>query len=403
MNDYEILYISINVFCAINLLIMLFASKKSIKINGVLISYRVAISTLFALLFSDSMIFLFQHLIIPYNRFFVILFEDIDYFSYAFLSVCWFILFVISNDKKIIQAKKRMYICAIVIPASIELLVLFINKFIPVYYEITYKMIDGDYVYTYSRGKLFFIQYVIIFIYVLATSIQSYTRALKVENYVERKKYYLYALLGILPLVYGTLNIYIKKVPIANLGLTFSALFVFILCLNEQITTDFLTGLYNVREIMKYADKNIKSSSSDLKAYIFMIDLDDFKSINDTYGHLEGDNALRYAAEAFWNTAKKTNYNSYTGRYGGDEFLIASIMRCDDDAKSFIRIIEEEINAVNEKHNLKYKISASIGYARYENKMSLRDMIEKADEMLYDMKKEKPISHRTKNRRKKSA
>lgn len=267
ISDYEILYLSINVFCAIVLAIFMIASNKSMKNTSTQRAYVFTLVTLLALLISDSVIHLFSHQIINYNKVMVIIFEDLDYFSYVLLSCCWFCVFVVANDKSLNKVRFRRYLLYLFVPLIIEILMLFINKFVPLYYEICLKMVDGVKEYSYERGPLFFVQYIIIIFYLLATSIQCFIKSRNPEYFIERKKYQLYAFLGLLPLAYGLINIFIKNVPIANLGLTFSAIFVFLLSQNDQITVDYLTGLSNRRQIMSLIDRAMRNATKEKPAY----------------------------------------------------------------------------------------------------------------------------------------
>lgn len=118
--------------------------------------------------------------------------------------------------------------------------------------------------------------------------------------------------------------------------------------------------------------------------YIVMIDVDKFKSINDTYGNLEGDRALKYMAKILKEATSKKD--GFLARYGGDEFIII-----------FSDITEEEIikfaDEVHEltkktKDDLGYFFSASIGYAKMEENEAIEDVIAKADNNLYNAKEE---------------
>lgn len=389
ISDYEILYLSVNAFCAIVLAIFMIASNKSMKNISTQRGYVFTLATLFALLLSDSIIILFSHQIINYNKAIVIILEDLAYFSYVLLSCCWFYVFVVSNDKVLNKIKLRRYLLYLLVPLIIEILILFINKFVPLYYEICLKMVDGVKEYSYERGPLFFVQYIIIIFYLLATSIQCFIKSRNPEYFIERKKYQLYSFLGLLPLAYGLINIFIKNVPIATLGLTFSAIFVFLLSQNDQITEDYLTGLPNRRHIMSLIDKAMRNATKEKPAYLFMADLNKFKSINDDYGHLEGDEALVHTSEALFKAAEKAPNKANVGRYGGDEFLIVSTFESDEEAEAFITSIHQSIDDVNRKYVKQYNISMSVGYTKCIDKMNVKEAIEAADSKLYNIKKDR--------------
>ncbi|MBH25779.1 MAG: diguanylate cyclase response regulator [Myxococcales bacterium] len=90
--------------------------------------------------------------------------------------------------------------------------------------------------------------------------------------------------------------------------------------LRRQATTDTLTGLDNRAAVLKHLDHEIKRARrQDSTLAVMMVDLDHFKQINDTYGHLTGDVVLRQAAEAMRECVR--DYEGL-GRYGGEEFMV---------------------------------------------------------------------------------
>jgi len=90
--------------------------------------------------------------------------------------------------------------------------------------------------------------------------------------------------------------------------------------LREQATHDGLTGLLNRTSILEKLDDELaRAARSGTPVSVLMIDLDRFKSVNDTQGHLAGDAVLREAASRLKSTSRR--YDS-VGRYGGEEFLV---------------------------------------------------------------------------------
>lgn len=90
--------------------------------------------------------------------------------------------------------------------------------------------------------------------------------------------------------------------------------------LYAKATHDSLTGLWNHEEILAILDKELARSERDGKGVsIIMVDIDHFKMVNDTYGHLAGDAVLRIIAKRMY--SQERTYDSI-GRYGGEEFLL---------------------------------------------------------------------------------
>jgi diguanylate cyclase (GGDEF)-like protein/PAS domain S-box-containing protein len=151
--------------------------------------------------------------------------------------------------------------------------------------------------------------------------------------------------------------------------------------------TDELTGVFNRRGFFTLADLQIKLANRN-KTGIFMLyaDLDDFKIINDTYGHKEGDLALIETANLL-----KENYrdSDIIARIGGDEFVVIPVGTAGDDVESITARFEDALNAHNEIKNRNYKLSSSVGIAYYDplNPCSLDELIMKADRMMYEKKR----------------
>jgi len=114
---------------------------------------------------------------------------------------------------------------------------------------------------------------------------------------------------------------------------------------------------------------------------LLMIDVDDFKSYNDTYGHLEGDLLLKEVSKALSKTLRKVDI---VCRYAGDEFV--AIL---PETKVFeAEIVAEKIRKEVEDLSLKREVTLSIGIGEYSLNMSRRDLIFQADQALLKVKKE---------------
>ena len=150
--------------------------------------------------------------------------------------------------------------------------------------------------------------------------------------------------------------------------------------LAEMAIKDEITGLYNKRFFEFLIDKY---ENSDYEIGVLFIDLDNFKEINDTYGHYMGDVILKKVGEIIKNSIRDIDY---AFRYGGDEFVIL-LFTSKDVLKIVSKRIFEKINSI-EVNGI--KVSASMGAAHYKTDAnSLKEVIKIADEKLYKAKKEK--------------
>ncbi len=151
---------------------------------------------------------------------------------------------------------------------------------------------------------------------------------------------------------------------------------------------DGLTGLYNHFHFYHLLGQEIiKAQRYPQSVSLFMIDIDDFKIYNDTYGHLVGDEILRKLAMVLKKVVRKVDY---VARYGGEEFSI--ILPQTDKEKSFISArrlmkVVEETQFKGEEKLPRGHLTISMGIAAYpEDATSLEELIHRADEALYKAK-----------------
>ncbi|UCC95452.1 MAG: diguanylate cyclase [Candidatus Omnitrophota bacterium] len=151
--------------------------------------------------------------------------------------------------------------------------------------------------------------------------------------------------------------------------------------------TDDLTKAYNRAFLLQLFPQRLKRAElNNYKICVFMIDLDNFKHVNDTYGHLTGDKVLRGVADNLHESLRK---DDYLIRYAGDEFLAIAE---DIDLEVAYTLAERLMSSVrNFKLTFKDKTitqTASIGFALFpDDARSLEELIEHADEALYLAKK----------------
>lgn len=162
-------------------------------------------------------------------------------------------------------------------------------------------------------------------------------------------------------------------------------------CKEEQIlyqaTHDHLTGLYNRAFAFDYISQKLKEAARthSITAILF-VDLDNFKLINDSYGHDKGDQVLVVTANAIKNTLREQDL---VARVGGDEFIVAldgdlQISDIKDIAQKVIHNLKAEIA----KMNLKSNVTASIGVSICsKGNTGVSDLIRQADAAMYKSKK----------------
>ena len=155
--------------------------------------------------------------------------------------------------------------------------------------------------------------------------------------------------------------------------------------LHIQATTDQLTGISNRRVVFEELENSYAELQSGHKKdfSVIMIDIDFFKSVNDTYGHSGGDEVLKAMANVLKNYVSEPNI---VGRIGGEEFL--AVIFDQEDIEAYCDNLRREIHTIKvfyEDHEI--SITASGGVAITSESGNASDVINKADERLYDAKK----------------
>lgn len=146
---------------------------------------------------------------------------------------------------------------------------------------------------------------------------------------------------------------------------------------NEKLYFDTLTGAYN-RRFLSEQVKQFKHVNC-----IALLDIDNFKNINDTKGHIKGDQILKEVTKALKDSIKATDG---VIRVGGDEFLLIFQNIKKESVQKRLLEIQDAIHTIKFNKNKDYKVSISIGSVFGEDAMN---SIELADKALYEAKKKK--------------
>lgn len=151
--------------------------------------------------------------------------------------------------------------------------------------------------------------------------------------------------------------------------------------IKESAYKDSLTDIYNKRYFFETLGHN--ETLIDENYSIVMVDLDDFKSTNDTYGHPNGDIALKIVANII---KKETRANDIVARYGGDEIIIFLHNFIDKDkVMQRLELIREEIEKTTiSVEGISFSITASFGvYCKYNETVSITEAVKRADDIMY--------------------
>jgi diguanylate cyclase (GGDEF)-like protein len=153
----------------------------------------------------------------------------------------------------------------------------------------------------------------------------------------------------------------------------------------EFVSKDSLTGLLNHGQIMEAAMNSFRlAHRQKSNASIAMLDLDHFKSVNDTYGHAAGDKVLSGLGQLLSRSLRTTDY---IGRYGGEEFMIVLVGASPEESIEKLNAIKDAFSAIDfEFNDTVFRATFSIGLADLAENNSLPHAINQADQALYASK-----------------
>lgn len=165
-----------------------------------------------------------------------------------------------------------------------------------------------------------------------------------------------------------------------------SLLFYFLDIQDKKIYNDSLTGLNNRRKWEKYCRDMQNTLSDEHPLYVYYLDIDEFKQINDQYGHFEGDRALMILGNAL--RMLSYEHSSFVCRIGGDEFLVATHANECKKPEDVIDIINEYIDRQCTIDKIKYPLSVSVGCVKcIDPDVDIEEYLKEADHSMYEQKR----------------
>ena len=241
---------------------------------------------------------------------------------------------------------------------------------------------------TFHRGPFFVVQNVIAYAYFLFTTLHAYYVAEQETSVARKQRLKKISLFIIAPAIGALLQLMFGGFPFVGPSVSIAILSIFVSVQADLINIDSLTGLNNRKNMERYLDEVIPHCGPHNPMYLFMIDADRFKAINDTYGHVEGDHALKLIAEALRRSVD--DCQGYIARLGGDEF-VAVIATVDPAvADMFEASIHKNMKTVHDENGISYDLSVSTGYVRFTSpEIRTGDLLKQADQMMYEIKRKK--------------
>lgn len=151
----------------------------------------------------------------------------------------------------------------------------------------------------------------------------------------------------------------------------------------DKVFLDPLTGLNNRNRFKKYISSILSSSSNKANMFLTYIDIDEFKKINDNYGHLTGDLALRTVSEALLDVCSG-EHQTFIARIGGDEFVIISCHQTDESLNAMLGRLTDLLEAKSKKNLSNIVVGFSVGTTSLNiPNITATDAVKLADRNMY--------------------
>lgn len=243
-----------------------------------------------------------------------------------------------------------------------------------------YYYIDAENIY--HRGPFFGVPVM----FTMAIIGYSYYLILRHRNYMAKKNYLALIFFAVPPILAIGLQYLFYGATLVLSGVVLSILIVYFSIQNQRIHTDFLTGVYNRNKLDHYLERRVKHIAIEGPFSAILIDLDDFKAINDNLGHDIGDEALELAASLLSACIDKEDI---LARYGGDEFCIVLKSGDASHLKLVVSRIAHTFEAFNKSGQKDYHLSVSIGKGTFdpESMVTANDFLRLIDRQMYHDKR----------------
>ncbi len=288
-------------------------------------------------------------------------------------------LWSIYADFHVHSEKRRLTLRDLLLysPALIIMSGSVVNFFTPVYFRIT----DAN---IYERTPLFFITFAVTYLYLTVGTVIAYGDSRKSERYV-----FLPAATFLFPVVLASiLQVIFAGISLLWVGAAIGLTSAYISLLDENSSIDALSGAFSRHQLNRSLESMLGPGRGDGRVVGIMLDIDNFKQINDRYGHMVGDEAIR-AVGRILRRALASRGSVY--RYAGDEFTILMRTRYEGQTEDVLTRIRAEADAYNAESQLPCPLSFSLGHAVYVEGESAGDFIKRIDVAMYEDKKFKHL------------
>lgn len=378
INTFNVLYI--NVYSTILLLVLiviLYLKKDIYDFSSRLFTHMIIINALLSLL--EALTFIVSG---SENYYFIILHYSMNFIIFLLTPLIGFLWAVYLDYKILKKIQTFKYYFKYLIPFLIVVILLIANFYLPVVFSV-----DSNNVY--SREPFIIVNFLLLY---LLLAYMTYL-VVKNRNKVEKHVVSIAFLFIFFPAVGGILQYFYYGVATLYSLFSLSIFSTYLALETVGSSKDYLTGLYTRKKSMEYMNELIKGNTN---FGVLFIDLDDFKKINDEYGHNIGDNVLKIFAEVLSRVFHKI---ATVSRFGGDEFIIVKKGFSQEDYEFFKETIYKDIsdNVDSELMSSNFRFSIGCSIFNVDSIKTAEAILVEADNNMYLHKAKNKNMKRRKN------
>lgn len=380
MRDLSLLmYLELDGLCLFLLLYIFVKSFRQFESRQSWRLYQSAIVLIMLFVTFDLIWKLMESHVLPNRPPLPYLVNSLYFLCSVFCSTTWFFFTESEMGTDVVRMRYLRLIAAF--PAAMMLILLIISYF-------NGCMFFFDAQGAYVRGPLFLLSFLVPCLYLILSIIRPLSRAFRKENYAIRRNFLNLAWFSMITVIASILQILVPGSPLPCVGITLAIVLVFVNSQELLVSLDPLTKLRNRYHMVRYISSKMEHPQADLSLFLVMLDVDDFKRINDTFGHVEGDRALVRVADVLREASMV--FNCFVGRYGGDEFVMVIETPRDEDITEICDFIQRQLDEESQRLKTGYQLRVSYGMAKWNQSLRyVPDFIALADEALYHMKRKR--------------
>lgn len=368
-------YCIISVVCTFSLLYFIVVTNRSAEHSAELMFYKLAMGFSALCSFADILFALREFGMIPFGG-------AVNYFCeilYSLGSVggayCWFLYSEKKQRSRVSRSSRLAWLCAV------PFIVMGLFTVTTPWHKLCFSLSDTQYV----RGVLNVPFTVVCIAFIAYSGVCAFLKSFRKQFHTRAVFLRFLFLYSVLIAAAQFLQVRLGPIlPFRSLSATVLFLFVTLRGMCETVTVDALTQINNRFSLDRALESKILSGE---KFWLMMLDIDNFKRVNDTYGHIRGDEAIRYTAYAI---VRAVPHNYFAARYGGDEFAVVAPVDGEAEILPLEEKIRGELKKIVRENNCPFEIDITAGCARRDESVNnIPDMVEAADKILYERKRSK--------------